>query len=219
MRSLRFTKVILVMAVTLFFTAGVLPLAALAEGGNSPWLMRARILGVVPDDSSSTITLIGGNAEVDDAVTVELDFTYFFTNNLAAELILGVANHDVNAVNTAVGNVDLGDVWLLPPTLTAQYHFLPDGNFRPYVGAGINYTVFFNEDEGPVATGIDYDNSFGWALQAGFDVGLNDQWALNFDVKKIWLSTDVDVSALGTVVSTEVDIDPWLIGFGVAYRF
>ena len=125
----------------------------------------------------------------------------------------------MKAVNTAVGDVDLGDIWLLPPTLTVQYHILPDGKFRPYVGAGVNYTVFFNEDEGPVATAIDYDNAFGWALQAGFDVGLNDQWALNFDVKKLWLSTDVDVSALGTVVSTEVDIDPWLIGFGVAYRF
>ena len=78
MRSLKGTKMILVLTVAVFFTAGLLPMTALAEGGNSPLLMRARILGVVPDDSSSTITLIGGNAEVDDSVTAELDFTYFF---------------------------------------------------------------------------------------------------------------------------------------------
>jgi outer membrane protein len=219
MRSLSCTKTILVMAVAVFFTTGILPLTALAEGGQSPWLMRVRLLGVVPDDSSSEITVIGGRAEVDDSVTVDLDFAYFFTKNFAAELTLAVAKNDVNAVHTAVGDVELGHVYLLPPTLTAQYHFIPDGKFRPYVGAGINYTVFFNEDSGPVANAVDYDNAFGWALQAGFDIGLNANWALNFDVKKLWLNTDVAVHALGTTVTTDVDIDPWLFGFGVAYRF
>lgn len=219
MRSLSCAKVILIMVVAAFFTTGVLPLTAMAEGGKSPWLMRARILGIVADDSSSDITLIGGNAEVDDSLTLDLDFTYFITNNLATELTLAVSNHDVSAVGTAVGDVELGDVWLLPPTLTVQYHFLPDGQFRPYVGAGINYTIFFSADEGDVADDISYKDGFGFALQAGFDIGLNENWALNFDVKKIWLGTDVDVTALGTVVSADVDIDPWLFGFGVAYRF
>jgi outer membrane protein len=117
-----------------------------------------------------------------------------------------------------VGNIDLGDVKLLPPTLTLQYHFIPDGKFRPYIGAGVNYTVFFDDDPGD-ATSIDYDNAFGFALQAGVDIGINEHWAINFDVKKIWLSTDVSVRALATNVKTEVDIDPWLFGIGLAYRF
>lgn len=99
-----------------------------------------------------------------------------------------------------------------------QYHFIPGGTFRPYVGAGVNYTIFFDGDSG-VAEDLDYDNGFGLAVQAGFDIELDENWALNFDVKKIWLSTDVTVRALGTTVETDVDIDPWLFGVGIAYRF
>lgn len=198
--------------------AGVLPCAAWAQAGQSPWMIRARLLSVVPDDDSSTITTIGGNAEVDDAISGDVDFSYFFTDRIAAELTLAVTEHDVEAVNTSAGDVDLGDVKLLPPTLTLQYHFLPDGKIRPYVGAGVNYTVFFDDDPGD-AMGIDYDNAFGLALQAGVDIEINEHWAVNFDVKKIWLETDVSVRALGTTVKTDVDIDPWLLGVGLAYRF
>ena len=131
------------------------------------WIFRLRLLNVDPDEDSN-ISTIGGQADVDDAFVPEFDITYFFTKNIAAELILAVTPHDVVANNTALGNVDLGDVWLLPPTLNLQYHFCPDSKFRPYVGAGINYTVFFNEDSGAVDS-IDYDNGFGYSLQAGFD--------------------------------------------------
>ncbi|MHC4204639.1 MAG: OmpW/AlkL family protein [Planctomycetota bacterium] len=212
-----FTKAALTMT-CVFVVAGILPCTASAQTGESPWLIRARLLGVVPDDDSSTITVIGGKAEVDDSITADVDFSYFFSDNVAAELTLAVAEHDVKAKNTSVGNIDLGDVKLLPPTLTLQYHFIPDGKFRPYVGAGVNYTVFFDDDPGD-ATSIDYDDSFGFALQAGIDVGINKNWAVNFDVKKIWLDTDVSVKALGTTVKTDVDIDPWLFGVGLAYRF
>ena len=212
-----FTKAALTMTCA-FVVAGILPCTASAQTGESPWLIRARLLGVVPDDDSSTITVIGGKAEVDDSITADVDFSYFFSDNVAAELTLAVAEHDVKATNTSVGNIDLGDVKLLPPTLTLQYHFIPDGKFRPYAGAGVNYTVFFDDDPGD-ATGIDYDDSFGYALQAGIDVGINKNWAVNFDVKKIWLDTDVSVKALGTTVKTDVDIDPWLFGVGLAYRF
>ncbi|MHC4329517.1 MAG: OmpW/AlkL family protein [Planctomycetota bacterium] len=213
----RFAKVVFIMTCA-FVVAGILPCAALAENGKSPWMIRARFLNVVPDDDSSDITVIGGKAEVDDSITGDVDFSYFFSDNVAAELTLAVAEHDVEAKNTAVGNIDLGDVKLLPPTLTLQYHFIPDGKFRPYIGAGVNYTVFFDDDPGD-ATSIDYDNAFGFALQAGVDIGINEHWAINFDVKKIWLSTDVSVRALATNVKTEVDIDPWLFGIGLAYRF
>ncbi len=208
-----------VMILSVVFVAGVAVTTAGAVGnGKSPWLIRARLLGVVPDDDSSDITVIGGKAEVDNSITGDLDFTYFFTDNIAAELTLTISPHDVEAVNTAVGNVDLGDVSLLPPTLTVQYHFLPESRFRPYVGAGLNYTIFFNEDAG-AARDVHYDNAVGYALQAGIDIGIDDHWAINLDVKKLWLNTDVSVQALGTVVKTDVDIDPWLFGLGIAYRF
>ncbi|MBL7187454.1 MAG: OmpW family protein [Phycisphaerae bacterium] len=214
----RFTKVVFI-AICAFVVAGILPYTAMAQAGESPWMIRARILGVEPDDDSSTITVIGGKAKVDDSVTVDVDFSYFFTDNVAAELTLTVSPHDVEAVHIpGVGKYDLGDVKLLPPTLTLQYHFIPDGKLRPYVGAGVNYTIFFDDDPG-TASSIDYDNAFGFALQAGFDVGINENWAINFDVKKIWLDTDVSAkTALGTV-KTKVDIDPWLFGVGLAYRF
>ncbi len=202
--------------------AGLLLLGVTSSGyaeEKSPWMVRVRALALVPDDSSSQITQIGGEAEVDDAMSLDLDFSYFFTDHFATELTLILANHDVEAKNTAVGDVDLGDVWVLPPTLTFQYHFLPNAQFRPYVGAGLSLVLFLWEDEGPVATSIDYDDEIGYALQAGFDWGIDDHWAINFDVKYVWVSTDVSVSALGTVVNTEVDINPWLFGVGIAYRF
>ncbi|MHC4116045.1 MAG: OmpW/AlkL family protein [Planctomycetota bacterium] len=198
--------------------AGILPCAALGQSGESPWLIRARFLGVVPDDDSSTITVVGGKAEVDEAYTGDVDFSYFFTDNIAAELTLAVAEHDVSAKNTILGDADLGSVKLLPPTLTLQYHFIPDGKCRPYVGAGVNYTIFFDDDPGD-ATSIDYDDSFGFALQAGIDIGIDKNWAINFDVKKIWLSTDVTAKVPGIVAEADVDIDPWLFGVGLAYRF
>ena len=215
----RFTTVVFMMT-CVFVVAGILPCTALAQTAKSPWMIRARLLGIEPDDDSSTITVIGGKAEVDDSISADVDFSYFFSNNVAAELTLAVAEHDVGAKHTSVGNgdVDLGDVKLLPPTLTLQYHFIPDGKWRPYVGAGVNYTIFFDDDPGD-ATSIDYDDSFGFALQAGVDIGLNENWAINLDVKKIYLETDVSAKAPGVNAKTEVDIDPWLFGIGLAYRW
>ncbi len=186
----------------------------------SKWQMRLRGIVVTPDESAS-IETIGGDADISTTVVPELDFTYFFSENWAAELILATTKHDVEAVSTAAGDIDLGDVWLLPPTLTAQYHFT-GGTLKPYLGAGINFTIFYGEDEGPVADSIEYDNSVGFALQGGLDYDLNDRWFLNLDIKKLFLQTDVTVdatTALGATVGADVDINPWILGFGFGYRF
>jgi outer membrane protein len=189
-------------------------------GENSPWMIRARALGVIPDDSSSPITVIGGEADVDEAYTPDLDLTYFFTDHIAAELVFfAYSRHDVKAKNTAVGEIDLGSLDLLPPTLTAQYHFMPRKTFSPYVGAGLTYVLIPNQDSG-AATAVRYDDGVvGFTLQAGLDYFLNEHWCLNFDVKKVWVGVDVEVDALGTTVKTSVDVDPWLFGIGVGYRF
>ena len=153
-----------------------------------------------------------------------MDFTYFFTEHFAAELILGTAKHDVQAINTLAGDVNLGSVWLLPPTLTAQYHFYTSDQkvFKPYIGAGVNYTLFYNVKSGDVA-GVEYDNALGYAAQVGFDLMLDDTFFINFDAKRLFLSTDVTVDASnlapGLSIPAEVDINPWLIGVGVGMKF
>ncbi len=205
-----------------------------ASAEDNPWMVRVRAIGVMPDESGDLSVggaALAGDVDIGDQYVPELDITYFFTDKIAAELILGVTPHDVKAVNVTVpgaltdATVDLGDVWLLPPTLTLQYHFDTGSAFKPYVGAGVNATFFFNEDKGPVADGIDYDPSFGPALQVGFDYDLDGQpggWAFNADVKKIWINTDVTVdftTALGATVDADVDINPLVVGLGFGYKF
>ena len=172
------------------------------------WQARFRIISVIPspDDDVS-----GADVDISTAFAPELDFTYFFNRNIAAELILGTAKHNVEIENGA----DLGHVWLLPPTLNLQYHFYAD-DFKPYVGAGVNYTIFYGVDEGDLMD-IDYDNAFGFSLQAGVDYNLNEKWFLNFDIKKLFLKTDVTVNNAST--SNEVNIDPLIIGLGVGMKF
>lgn len=196
-------------AAALQFSAGV----AVADD-KSPWLVRVRIIDVVPEENSSTS--IGGAITVSDRIVPELDISYFWTDHFATELILATNSHNIGAVGTSLGDLDAGNVSLLPPTLLAQYHFNPDGKLRPYVGAGINYTFFYDADAGDL-TSISYDDGFGYALQAGIDIGLNDNWAINADIKKIFLNTDASIN--GGAVTADVDIDPWIFGFGLAYRF
>ena len=227
--------------------AVMIGLPALAQGAtawaptDSPWMMRGRVIAVLPDESASLSVggvALPGDVDIADQYVPELDFTYFLNENVALELILATTPHDVEATGVTVpgafgpANVDLGDVWLLPPTLTLQYHFTQFGKVKPYVGAGLNYTLFYNEDEGPVADSINYDASFGGAIQAGFDYdfdGVPGGWSGNVDVKKIWINTDVTVdlsTALGPVlgasevkVNADVDINPLVVGVGLGYKF
>ena len=185
-------------------------------------LVRVRGLAVLPD-LGSTVTPIGGAIHVTDAYVPEIDFSYFFTPNIAAELIAATTRHSVSDTNiTALGgaNSALGTVYLLPPTLTLQWHFFPNGAVNPYIGGGVNYTIFYNATNGSQHNGISYDNNFGGALQAGVDIPISGRWYLNADVKKIFLSTTARVNALKAVPTTaKVDIDPLLVGVGIGYRF
>ena len=178
--------------------------------------LRLRGIAVVPDVSSEIAT-IGGDVDIGNAYVPELDISVYFNPNVSLELILATAKHELDALDTSLGDVDLGHVWLLPPTLTLQWHFLPDEMFNPYVGAGVNFTLFYNEDPGAV-TSVDYDNALGFGFQAGFDYMLNDNWGLNVDGKKLFLNTDATVDAGGTVVVAAVDINPWILGAGIVYR-
>ena len=187
------------------------------------WQVRLRALGVAPDESA-TIGVIGGDVAISNTIVPELDFTYFFTEHFAAELILGTTKHDVKAINTAAGDVNLGSVWLLPPTLTAQYHFYTSDKkvFKPYIGAGVNYTLFYNVKSGDVAD-VKYDNALGYAAQLGFDLMLDDKFFINVDAKRLFLKTDVTVDASnlapGLSIPADVTINPLVLGMGVGMKF
>lgn len=187
---------------------------ASAGDPDGKFMVRARGILVEPDEGAS-LNVPGADVDIDTAIMPELDLTYFFTPNIAAELILATTPHEIDGKG-AIAGADVGDVWLLPPTLTLQYHAPLGNGFKPYVGAGVNYTIFYNEDAGQF-NDIDYDDSFGFALQAGVDYEFGNGWLVNADVKKLWLSTDVSIN--NGAVTGEVDIDPWIFGLGVGYRF
>jgi outer membrane protein len=182
------------------------------------FMIRGRAVGVLPnEDADITGAVTGNSINIDNSYVPEVDFSYFVTDHIAFELIAAVTPHDVSTSTSSAGPLDLGDVWLLPPTLTAQYHFTDLGDWKPYVGAGINYTHFFNSDAGASVTSAKYDDSVGPVLQAGLDYALDDHWQLNLDVKKVWINTDVSFS--NGAVAADVDINPLLLGVGVGYRF
>ncbi len=177
-----------------------------AHAAQGDWLGRARVININPDASSSAL-----NLDVDTQTTLELDFSYFLTSNLALELILATKKHEVTA-----GGVAVGTVKHLPPTLLLQYHFSPEGAFRPYVGAGINYTRFYDVNLGGGTLTV--DGSWGGALQAGIDIPINKTFFLNLDVQKIWMDTDVKVVATG-VTAANLKINPLILGVGLGMKF
>ena len=227
-------KSLLVLAVVTAFA----PMLAQAEAGD--FVVRLRATHISPDESSSlgattTANLSGATADalygsrtaelrVDSNTIPEIDFSYYITKNIAAELILAVGTrHDVKTTGDAAHHPDLGSVNLLPPTLTAQWHFNPDQAFDPYVGAGASYVRAMDNSlswNGAVPIRISR-NSFGPAIQAGFDYNLPGRWLINMDIKKIWFDTKVEANASGTTW-TKIDqlgIDPWVVSVGFGKKF
>lgn len=182
---------------------------------DGSWLVRVRGIGVIPAEKSS-INPIGGTVHVSNTFVPEIDFSYFFTDNIAAELILATTKHKMRAVNTAVGEVDVGSVWLLPPTLTLQYHITQLEHFKPYAGIGVNYTFFYKEKPGALAN-VSYDNIASLALQAGVDVPICNNIYVNLDVKKLYLKTTAAFNQ--ETIQANVKLNPWLVGAGLGFRF
>lgn len=200
------------------FSADMAPSAGSPVATQSPWQVRLRALGVITRDNGSVDGISGSGLSYSDTVVPEADISYFFTDNISAELILGTTYANVRGEGSIAGLGEIGKTWLLPPTLTLQYHFTDFGAFQPYLGAGVNYTVFYNQS-GKSADSVDVKNTFGVALQAGFDYMFDEHWGANLDVKKIFLRPDFDATVGGANVSGKAKLDPWLIGAGVTYRF
>lgn len=182
-------------------------------------LVRARVVNI---DTANKDSIDAADIKVSKKTIPEVDFTYFLSPNLAAELILTYPQkHDISANIPTLGvNGEIGSVKHLPPTLTLQYHFTDFGAVKPYVGAGLNYTRFSSVDlpQGTALGSLTIDkNSFGLALQAGVDYVIDGKWSVNFDVKKVQIRTDLKSGAAGNL--GKIKIDPLLIGVGVGYKF
>jgi len=200
---------------------------------QSPWQVRVRALGVLPASSGSTVNVQGvpalstpnSSLSIGNSIVPELDISYFITRNVAAELILGVTPHNITG-SGALANLNIGRAWLLPPTLLAQYHLTDFGSFKPYIGIGLNYTIFFGQSAGYTptnglgVTNLSLNNTVGGAAQIGFDYMFDKHWGVNVDVKKFILRPTYNATVNGTIpVSGTATIDPWIIGAGVTYRF
>ena len=208
------------MAIALAASTSFASINAVAEDGN--WMMRVRAVYIDWVQESSPVGALGlpANAiHLEKKMAPEVDFTYFFTKNLAAELILTYPQkHTVRVQGLAS---DVGSLNELPPSLILQYHFTPDAQSRPYVGAGFNYTTYSRVDLAPLSAvaggnaSIDRTN-LGGVLQAGVDFKVGANSYINLDLKKVYIQSDLYLN--GNKIST-IKGDPLLWGIGYGFRF
>ena len=183
------------------------------------WIVTGRITSIAPttDDIITNAAGAPSGLEVDvsDDLMPTLGFTYFFTDHIAVEAILGTTRHEIRAQGGAT-DVAVHETWVLPPVVTVQYRPLTEGRFSPYVGAGVNAMVFYGGEDKNGFT-VDLDNGLGYALQAGADIGLRGPWSLNVDVKKVWFNTDAEIN--GGALKSDVDLDPMVVSIGIGRTF
>lgn len=219
---------------TLLFTAiaavaiGAAPASA-AEAGD----VQFKLLGtaVLPDGKIEQVNVdavglpAGTQTEANDNYVPTIAIEYFFTDNVSVETICCVTQHDVDAVSGLPGAELVSDAKLIPATITAKYHF-DLGGVKPYVGAGPAYFLWISDDPGAATiplgvTETNLSDEFGFALQAGFDVDIDDSgFAISVDAKRYFVDTTARWYSGNTlVIETEHKLDPWVISAGLAYRF
>jgi outer membrane protein len=183
------------------------------------WQVTARMTTVAPDEDGAILTSAGAatglNVAVNDDTVPTLGFTYFFTDHIAVEAILGTSQHEIRAQGGTT-DVAVHETWVLPPVIAAQYHFNPKGRVSPYVGAGVNFMNWYNGKDKNGFT-VALKNSGGTAIQAGVDIALKNNWVLNLDYKKVFYKTDARIN--GGALTSEVTLDPTVASVGLGYRF
>jgi outer membrane protein len=195
--------------VALLATLGIALAGAAQAAEPSDWIFRVGAHDVAPKSDNHSVV------NVDDAKTLTFNLTRMLDEHWAVELLAALPfRHDIN-LN---GGGKVADVKHLPPTLSVQYHFSREAKLRPYLGLGLNATIFFSEDTTGALAGqdLELDTSFGLATQAGLDIDLSDSWFLNADVR--WLDIDTDAKLGGTSLGS-VAIDPFTFGISVGRRF
>jgi len=188
------------------FIALATPMFAQSQGD---WTVSIGVGNVDPKSDNGTVA--GLDADVGSSTRPIFTAEYFVRDNLGIELLASTPfGHDV----TLSGGIDAGSARQLPPTLSLNYHFQTNSAWKPYVGAGINYTIFY--DESSALGDLDLDNSVGLALQAGLDYAITEKGAVRLNVR--WFDIDTDVSLNGTDIGT-AEVDPWLVGVAYVHRF
>jgi outer membrane protein len=198
--------------------ASLAPIAAQAQSSNeNPWMVRVRAVDLLWQNGQ-TGGVTTNNIKAQNQWIPEVDVSYFFTKNIAAELVL-TWPQQVN-VTAGAGNANVGKITALPPSLLAQYHFTDLGAFKPYVGAGVNYTIFGNRQNFYGAgAGLQVEpSSFGVVGQIGADYMLDKNWGLNLDVKYATIATNVQQVAGGANIG-KLTLNPWMPAVGVTYKF
>jgi len=215
------------LAMAAVLTVGLTAIPVRADEAN--FLVRLRAVQMDFAQKSDAIPSLGVPADairVDNQTIPDIDFEYFFTKSFSTELVLTYPQSQTVTVQQSAlgGPVDIGTFKYLPPTLTAKWNFIPDGTIRPYVGIGINLTLISSVNLNHVQalnniTGnIDLDSSsVGLAGQVGVDFKVADHYFINADVKYMKLQSDVKTANFGRV--STVNLDPWLFGVGIGYRF
>ncbi len=192
-------------------------------------LVRGGLTMVAPDTGKSDVLLSGEPSgltlSVDDNTQLGLNFVYFFDTNWAVEVLAATPfTHDVKLQD---GNVEtkLAEVSHLPPTVSAIYYFDTNSAFKPYVGAGINYTIFFSEDfsstyQDAGFSNLELDGSFGLSAQIGADYHINDKWHVNASVRYIDINSDASFDVAGdSIGSASIDVDPMVYSIMLGYKF
>lgn len=218
------------MKTELKFAAAMLAMAmaatpALAEQGDV--LIRLRAITVQPQEKVGPVlpTFPTSGGRITNAYAPEIDFTYMLTNKIGIELIAATTKHCIEGGGSLAAVGRLACTWVLPPTLTLQYHFAPQGKIHPYVGAGVNWTMFYKEKASSQlntaigATNVNLSNSWGYAVQAGVDFDLNDRMFINLDVKYVDMDSTARLTTGAAVNSVRANIDPLIVGVGVGWRF
>ncbi len=188
------------------------------------FVLRVGAASVVPNDSSDKILGSQEELKVDSNTQLGLTFGYMFTDNISLELLAATPfSHDISTDLLGLG--DIADTKHLPPTLMVQYYFgEPQSKFRPYVGAGLNYTIFFDEGFNNKAknvglTDLKLDDSFGLAANVGVDYMINDQWFLNASAWYANIETEATYKFGGAKQKTDVKINPWVFMISGGYKF
>lgn len=200
--------------------------ASLAFCQDENMIFRVRMINVAPNDDSSQILDTGTNVAVDSAIVPEVDLTYMFSQKWGLEVIAATSPHDLSTENGALAGANAGEVWVLPPTFTLQYHTGFDKPIDFYAGLGLNYSLFYNYDlsddlEGLGVADIDFDSSFGLAGNLGIDFKIGEKWFFNIDLKYINITTEAELQLADDVVldTLDVDINPIVASIGAGFRF
>ena len=182
------------------------------------FLVRGRVLGVLPQHNGSAITRIGGHLDNSDSVSPELDLSYFFTDHIAVEGETGILHTTLTAKDTRLGTVDIGKVSSVPVFIVPQYHLLPHARFNPYLGVGLAIVPYFDDQPaGGLVRQLSVSSEVGAVFQIGVDYRVSGPWYANFDVKKLILSAHA--TANNGLISASGQVNPWIIGAGIGYRF